>query len=208
MTGDRWQVYADRFARHHAEGVDLSGEARFVDAMVPRHAAVLDAGCGTGRVAAALAAAGHRAVGVDKDTGLLAIARDRYPGVPYVESDLLALDAEVLARAGVEQRFDTVVVPGNVLVYVAPGTERGVLARLMALTAPGGRIVTGFATDRDYRVADLDADAAALDLTLECRFATWHLDPYTAESGWAVSVFRCPDPDPAIASEPEPGVRS
>lgn len=197
VTGDRWQVYADRFARHHAEGVDLSGEARFMDAMVPRCAAVLDAGCGTGRVAAALAAAGHRAVGVDKDAGLLEIARDRYPrdrypGVRYLECDLLALDAGVLQREGAESVFDAVVVAGNVLVYVAPGTERGVLAALLELTAPGGRIVTGFATDRDYRVADLDADAQALGLAREFRFATWHLDPYTEDSDWSVTVLRRP----------------
>ena len=42
---------------------------------------------------------------------------------------------------------------------------------------PGGRIVAGFATDRDYAVADLDRDAAAVGLTVEHRFATWHLDP-------------------------------
>jgi SAM-dependent methyltransferase len=192
VTGERWQVYVDRFARHHAEGADLAGEARFVDALVPRGAAVLDAGCGTGRVAAALAAAGHRAVGVDKDAGLLAIARDRYPGVPYLESDLLALDAGLLRAAGLEQPFDAVVVPGNVLVYVAPGTERRVLRRLMSLTRPGGRIVTGFATDRDYRVGDLDGDAAALGLAVEYRFATWQLDPFTVDSDWAVTILRCP----------------
>jgi SAM-dependent methyltransferase len=192
VTGERWQVYADRFARHHAEGADLAGEARFVDALVPRRAAVLDAGCGTGRVAAALVAAGHRAVGVDKDAGLLAIARERYPGVPYLESDLLALDPGALRAAGVEESFDLVVMPGNVLVYVAPGTERAVLDRLASLTRPGGRIVTGFATDREYRVADLDADAAALGLTVEYRFATWQLDPFAAGSDWAVTILRRP----------------
>jgi SAM-dependent methyltransferase len=195
VTGDRWKVYADRFAQHHADGVDLSGEARFVDALVPRCAAVLDAGCGTGRVAAALAAAGHRAVGVDKDAGLLEIARERYPrevypGVKYLESDLLALDADLLAEHGAETAFDAIVVAGNVLVYVAPGTERDVLGRLVALTAPGGRIVTGFATDREYGVADLDADAEAVGLAREFRFATWHLDPFTAESDWSVTVLR------------------
>ena len=190
VTGDRWQVYADRFARHHADGTDLGGEARFVDAMAPRAADILDAGCGTGRVAAGLVAAGHRAVGVDKDGALLAIARDRYPGVRYVESDLLALDAAVLTAAGSPAAFDVIVIPGNVMVYVAPGTEHAVLAGLAALSKPGGRIVTGFATDRDYRIADLDADATTVGLVLEYRFGTWHLDPYTDASDWAVTILR------------------
>ena len=42
-------------------------------------------------------------------------------------------------------------------------------------------MVTGFATDRDYTVADLDRDAAAVGLVIEHRFATWHLDPWVAE---------------------------
>jgi SAM-dependent methyltransferase len=192
QTGERWQAYADRFARHHAEGADLSGEARFVDALAPRDAAVLDAGCGTGRVAAALVAAGHRAVGVDKDAGLVAIARDRYPGVPYLVRDLLQLDANALEAVGAPTTFDVVAIPGNVMVYLAPGTERAVLSGLAALTRPGGRIVAGFATGREYRVADLDGDAVALGLILELRFATWQLDPFDDGSDWAVTVLRRP----------------
>ncbi|WBB71202.1 hypothetical protein O7602_15680 [Micromonospora sp. WMMD1128] len=50
------QWYVDRFRRLAAEGADLAGEARLIDALVPPGARILDAGCGTGRVAAALAA--------------------------------------------------------------------------------------------------------------------------------------------------------
>jgi SAM-dependent methyltransferase len=193
QTGDRWQAYADRFARHHAEGTDLFGEARFVDALAPRSASVLDAGCGTGRVAAGLMAAGHRAVGVDKDAGLIAIARNRYPGVDYLEADLVALDSGMLATAGLPTAFDVIVAAGNVFVYLAPGTERDVLTGLAALLRPGGRMVTGFATDRAYRVADLDTDATAVGLVVDHRFATWQLDPYRADSDWAVTVMRIAD---------------
>ena len=42
--------YVERFRRMAAEGDDLAGEARLVDAMLPPWARVLDAGCGTGRV--------------------------------------------------------------------------------------------------------------------------------------------------------------
>ena len=143
-------------------------------------------------MAAALVAAGHRAVGVDKDAGLVAIARDRYPGVPYLVRDLMQLDVDALEAVGAPTTFDVVAIPGNVMVYLAPGTERAVLSRLAALTTPGGRIVAGFATDREYRVADLDADAVSVGLSLEFRFATWQLDPFDKRSGWAVTVLRRP----------------
>ncbi|MBM9468303.1 hypothetical protein JL106_13540 [Nakamurella sp. YIM 132084] len=87
-----------------------------------------------------------------------------------------------------------IALPGNVLVFQAPGTERAVLARLTAVLAAGGRLVAGFATDREYRLDDFDRDAAAAGLTLEHRFATWHLDPWPDDPGpipgWAVSVLR------------------
>ena len=57
-----------------AEGRDLAGEARFVDALAPRAARVLDAGCGPGRVGAFLHALGHTVVGVDVDPVLIVAA--------------------------------------------------------------------------------------------------------------------------------------
>ena len=46
--------YIQRFKDLAAAGQDLVGEARLVDAMLPRGARVLDAGCGTGRLSAHL----------------------------------------------------------------------------------------------------------------------------------------------------------
>jgi SAM-dependent methyltransferase len=63
-----------------AEGADLGGEARLVDAMVAPGSRLLDAGCGTGRTAAVLHARGHRVVGVDADPVLIAAAEADHPG--------------------------------------------------------------------------------------------------------------------------------
>ena len=188
--GERWDFYVDRFAREYAAGADLEGEARFVDVLAPRRARILDAGCGTGRIAASLHRMGHLAVGADRDAGLVAIAAARYPGPAFLAADLLALTPETLTVAGGSDGFDVIVLAGNVMVYLAPGTERQVLEVLTGLLAPGGRLVAGFATDRDYRVADLDRDAAAVGLIWEHRFATWHLDPWFEQADWAVTVFR------------------
>ena len=187
---DKWQAYVDRFSSLHESGTDADGEARFIDALAARESTILDAGCGAGRVAAALQQRGHHAIGVDKDAGHIAIGRDRYPGLPLLEHDLTELTAADLCKAGAPGDIDIVVLAGNVMVYLAPGSERDVLVTLAALLTPTGRLVTGFAIGREYGVADLDRDAADVGLTLEHRFGTWQLAPYDENSDWAVSIFR------------------
>jgi SAM-dependent methyltransferase len=177
--------YIDRFRRLAASGADLDGEARFVDALLPRGARVLDAGCGPGRVGAALHARGHTVVGVDVDAALIEAAGEDHPGPRWVVGDLASLDLD-------EAPFDAAVLAGNVLVFVAPGSEQRVLSRVAAQVRPDGVVVTGFATDRAYGVADLDRDCAALGLMLEHRFATWDLRPWHADASWAVTVLRTP----------------
>jgi O-methyltransferase involved in polyketide biosynthesis len=97
-----------------------------------------------------------------------------------------------LSAEGHPAAYDIAVLAGNVLVFLAPGTEQAVLERLREVLRPGGRLVAGFATDQAYTVSDLDRDAAAAGLELDARFATWHLDPWTTDSGWAVTILRRP----------------
>ncbi len=174
--------YVRRFADLAAQGVDLHGEARFMDALLTPGSRVLDAGCGTGRLGAELARRGHQVVGVDIDPVLVAAAPS-VPGLRMRVADLaeLQLDGE---------RFDAAVAAGNVLVYTAPGTERAVLQRLAAHLRPDGALVTGFATDRTYSLAEFDADATAAGLELEHRFATWDLRRWHPHADWAVTVLR------------------
>jgi SAM-dependent methyltransferase len=180
------QWYIQRFRAMAAEGVDLAGEARLVDAMASRGSRILDAGCGPGRVGAELHRRGHRVVGVDVDPELVAAAAEDYPGPRWVVADLseLALD---------EEPFDLVVMAGNVMVFLAPGTERQVLERLRDHTRPGGRVVIGFRKGEAYTVEELDRDAVAAGLAVEMRFSTWDLEPWQPESGFAVTVLRVPD---------------
>jgi 2-polyprenyl-3-methyl-5-hydroxy-6-metoxy-1,4-benzoquinol methylase len=177
--------YIERFRKMAAAGDDLDGEARFVDAMLARGSRVMDAGCGPGRLGAALHARGHAVVGVDIDPALIEAARADHPGPLWVVADLatFALD---------EPPFDAAVLAGNVLVFVTPGSERQVLARVAAHVRPDGVVVTGFATDRPYGLDGFDEDCAAVGLVLEHRFATWDLRPWRSDAGWAVTVLRKP----------------
>jgi SAM-dependent methyltransferase len=183
------QWYIERFRRMAAEGVDLAGEARLLDAMVAPRSRILDAGCGTGRLGAELAARGHRLVGVDADPELIEAARIDHPGPQWLVADLAELD---LATMGHPEPFDAAVVAGNVMTFVAPGTEPEVLARIAAHVRPDGLIVVGFGTDRGYRLDDFDSHFAAAGLRLEHRFATWDLRPWRPDADFAVSVLRRP----------------
>lgn len=183
------QWYIERFRTMAAEGADLAGEARLLDAMVPPGSRILDAGCGPGRVAGALAARGHQVVGVDVDPELIAAAAADHPGPHYVVADLADFD---LPGLGESEPFDAVVCAGNVLAFVAAGSEPDVLARLAAHARADGVVVIGLGTDRGYPLVALDSHAAAAGLLLEHRFATWDLRPWRDGAPFAVSVYRRP----------------
>ena len=183
------QWYIDRFRNMAAQGADLDGEARLVDAMLDRGARVLDAGCGPGRVSGALAARGHQVVGVDADAASIAAAGADYPGPHYLIADLADLD---LPSLGEPEPFDAALLAGNVLWFVAPGTEVDVMARVAAHLRGDGFAVVGFGTDRGYSLDDFDRHCAVAGLDLEQRFATWDLRPWRDDAGFAVTVLRKP----------------
>jgi SAM-dependent methyltransferase len=183
------QWYIDRFRRLAADGADLAGEARLLDAMLTRRSRVLDAGCGPGRVGAELASRGHRVVGVDADQELIEAARSDHPGPVWLVADLADLD---LAAAGEPEPFDAAIVAGNVMPYLAPGTEQAVLARLAAHLRQDAVVVVGFGLERGYSLSDFDEHAVGAGLRLEHRFATWDLRPWNDDAPFAVTVLRQP----------------
>jgi SAM-dependent methyltransferase len=178
--------YAEHFRDLASEGADLSGEARLVDAVVAPGSRILDAGCGQGRTAAALHHRGHRVTAVDIDPVLLAAARTDNPGPPYLEADLANLDLGAPLNAGY---FDAAVSAGNVITFVAPGTEVQVLRSIRSHLRSDGLYLLGFHIDR-YPLDEFDRDLAAAGFTLEHRFGTWDLRPFTNDSDFAVSILR------------------
>lgn len=188
----RWELgdttgYAERFARMIDEGSDVVGEARLADVLVSRGATILDAGAGMGRIGGFLQQQGHTVVAVEKDPALVADAAARYPGLPMLETDLLALTPELLRDAGRPDAFDLVVLVGNVIVLLAPETEQRLLATLRELLAPEGRILVGFhphgghGSARDYPYDEFAADVSASGLAVQHRFGTYELHPPSEE---------------------------
>ena len=186
--GNRWlseaqgraATYDDRWEELAARGENVHGEADLVLSLGPR--SVLDAGCGTGRVAIELHRRGLDVVGVDLDPAMLARARAKFPDVGWVHADLVDVD---LGR-----RFDLVVLAGNVMIYLDPGTEDAVVANLARHLEAGGFLVARFELQPGRCHLDSYDDAAPpAGLTLAERWATWDREPFAAGTGkYAVSV--------------------
>ncbi|MEJ7799536.1 MAG: class I SAM-dependent methyltransferase [Ilumatobacter sp.] len=172
--------YDERWRRMAAAGRSVHGEADFIGRFEPE--TVLDAGCGTGRVAIELMARGVDAVGVDLDAAMLAQARSKAPDATWIHGSVE--DVEV------GREFDAVVLAGNVMIFVTPGTERAVVANLARHLAPEGVLIAGFQLDHHYGVEAYDADCAAAGLSSVERYAAWDGAPWLPTADYAVSVHR------------------
>ncbi|MDB1086404.1 class I SAM-dependent methyltransferase [Streptomyces sp. ACA25] len=111
--------------------------ARWAEDVLDRHAAgprVLDAGCGTGRDAAHLQAAGRRVTGIDLAEPMLAHARAHHPGPDYHRADLRDF------RLG--STFDAVLCLDSALLYCHTNEElTAFLAACRRHLAPTGLLV-------------------------------------------------------------------
>ena len=181
--GTRWDgaqagSYDERWKRMAEQGENPHGEVDFVWRYTP--ATVLDAGCGTGRVAIELARRGVDVVGTDIDADMLAVARSNSPEVEWVQSDLAALDLGCT--------FDVVVMAGNVVLFVAPGTESDVVAGAARHVAPGGHLIAGFSIGGDVTADHWERWVTDAGLEPAGRFSTWAGDPFEPTSTYLVSV--------------------
>jgi SAM-dependent methyltransferase len=186
---DPGRDYADRVDRRAAQTGNPHGEADLVEHLVAPHSRILDAGCGTGRVAIELARRGHDCVGVDMSDSMLSVARERAPELEWHRQDLAAL--------GLAGRFDLVLAAGNVIPLLEEGTEPLVVRNLAAHLLPGGLLLAGFGLDPEHlplseAPVDLphyDRWCADAGLVLQARWATWDREPWDGQ-GYAVSAHR------------------
>jgi len=180
VTNFDGRAYQARFDALADQGVDVHGEATLLRSLHP--ASVLDAGCGTGRVAIELARHGIDVVGVDVDESMIAEARHRAPDLEWHQQDLATLE---LGRS-----FDVVVLAGNIPLFCEVAARPALVAACAAHVAPGGAMVAGFLLDRGYGLADYDAACEGAGLRLEHRWATWDREPFVDGGGYAVSLHR------------------
>ncbi len=182
----RGDDYDARWTSLAAQGQSIHGEADLVEALLREFGGtrVLDAGCGTGRVAIELAARGFTTVGVDADNGMLSAARAKASELEWIEADLSDL------RTHLNAEFDLVLLAGNVMIFLKPGSEGRVMQALSACLRPGALLVAGFAIRPDRLPLEMsDRLAKASGLELVGRWATWNREPFTG-GDYAVTVHR------------------
>ncbi|TDD74251.1 methyltransferase domain-containing protein [Actinomadura rubrisoli] len=116
-------------------------------------AAVVDVGCGPGRAAAEMAERGARAVGIDPDERMIAVAGGRWPAADFRVASAYRLPFTDGALHGyrAEKVYHVLDDPARAI-----GEARRVLA-------PGGRIVL---IGQDWDTFVIDADDAALTRTI------------------------------------------
>ncbi len=192
-VSDRWRrwrqqvdldEYDTRWDRLAADGASVHGEAEFVCRLGgPR---ILDAGCGTGRVAVELARRGCSVVGVDNDADMLARARARSEDVSWVLADLATMELPAV--------FDVIVMAGDVLHYVWPGHESMAVSNLARHLEPGGHLVSGASLAEPVQLTHYDNWCRAAGLQPAERFASWNRAPYDRPGHYAVSIHRRPPP--------------
>ena len=190
-------AYAERFRAMAARGENTHGEAGLVTGLAgPPPARLLDAGCGTGRIAVHLAGLGYDVVGVDADASMLRVAEEEAPTLDWRVVDLATM---ALGRV-----FDLVLVAGNVIPLLDPGTLDAVAHRLSEHTERGGQtghgglVVCGFGLDDDHLpgdcpvtpLADVDAAFARAGLVPVERWSTWDRDPWVDGGGYVVTLHR------------------
>jgi SAM-dependent methyltransferase len=189
--------YDRRFEALATQGHAMHGEADLVESFKPT--SVLDAGCGTGRVAIELRRRGCHVVGVDLDPSMLERARQKAPDIEWVQADLA--DPELSFAVS----FDLILLAGNVLIFVEPGTESDVISNLTRHVAPGGLLLAGYSLRPGaFGVVEHDAAADRSGLTLLHRWSTWDRRPFEVGADYAVSVHQAPNADdsPSLTSGP------
>lgn len=179
----RGDAYDARWREMAAAGQSVHGEADFLCGLQPS-GSFLDAGCGTGRVAIEMARRGFSVAGVDLDEAMLRTARGKAPELSWHLADLVDVD--------LDRRFDLVALPGNVMIFLAPGSEAQVVANLERHLAEGGWLVAGFQLRAGRLTLDrYDQICSEAGLILAQRWATWEADPFVSDGAdYAVSVHR------------------
>ena len=194
LTADvpRGSDYDERWVEMARRGQSVHGEANFVSVFQPR--TVLDAGCGTGRVAIELARRGVETVGIDIDRRMLTSAVQKAPHLRWFHADLST--CVLVDPDGHRELFDVIVAAGNVMIFLAEGTEDEVVAR-MAEHLVGGGVGLPIAT---YRTVFGDLRRQLPQGGPRTYRALRHVEPRPVFAGFAVCRFSSPSAE--IVAQP------
>ena len=119
---------------------------------------------------------------MDLDQAMLEAARGKAPQISWVLADLVSFETE--------ERFDLIALPGNVMIFLQPGTEHQTISNLVNFMTEDGILITGFQLSKaTLQLNDYDSAAEKSGLELAGRWATWGRAPFTG-GDYVVSAHR------------------
>lgn len=128
---------------------------------------VADMGCGPGHVAAHLHDLGVPVVGIDLSPEMVAIARRRFPAIPFAQGSMLALGAPDAAWGGIVAFYS--------IIHLPPESRRQAFAEFARVLKPGGLLFLAFHMGDEQRHLDeWWGQPISLDV--------WFLQPQAIES--------------------------
>lgn len=163
-------VYDTAFPTGYASIVERHAVALFVDevAACGQPGPVVDVGCGAGHIAHDLAARGLDVVGLDPSAAMLALAKKRYPEIPWRLDDarLEGLPVGHPQLAAILARFS--------LIHADPATVPNIFAAWATRLLRGAHVLVAFqcSDDPDRPVIEFDHRVA--------RAWRWHPDAMAA----------------------------
>ena len=138
--------------------IDLAVLDTFVELAHGSSGVVVDAGCGTGRVARHLADSELDVLGVDVATGMIAEARRAHPDIAFDVAELTRLPLQPASAAAIGYWYSIITTP--------PDALDEIWSELRRALAPGGVALVAFQCGRGEHVRRPNAYGTTTDLTL------------------------------------------
>jgi 2-polyprenyl-3-methyl-5-hydroxy-6-metoxy-1,4-benzoquinol methylase len=178
--------YDQRWDAMAARGDSIHGEADFIERLVgDRQVRLLDAGCGTGRLAIEMVKRGHHAIGADLDPDMIERASTKAPHIDWHVADLSELQLDA--------KFDVIVMAGNIPLFCAPSSQAAIIKSLVDHLDDGGYLISGFSLEtrtNAYLRLDYQRDALAAGLNEVAVYSTWDENPSTDEDDYTVMLHQ------------------
>ena len=155
MTQPGYEVLADRYAEMfpgpYQSSIERHAAAAFVE-QIHSGGVVVDVGCGLGHVTADLARRGFDVIGCDPSPAMLAIARNTYPHLAFIDNDATLTEVTESISA-IIARFSLIHVPPGELTNILRLWADRLRPETPVLIASQSSDIPGPATPFDHAVA-------------------------------------------------------